>query len=147
MVMQARVLISLVTDAMLCASGTCQQRRGGTAVQVINDVVVVGAQLTRNTRARRSTLALESNDIIRVWKSVEHGRHPVFEQNIDARVRQESFKREEGRSCQHRVADGTQAHKENSLDAVPVPDCRGKRLWILVFTAQALLLQSAQLRR
>ena len=91
MVMQARVLISLVTDAMLCASGTCQQRRGGAAVQVVNDVVVVGAELTGNARARRSALAFESDDIIRVRKSIEHGRHPVFEQNVDARVWQESF--------------------------------------------------------
>ena len=147
MVMQPRVLISLVTDAMFCASGTRQQRGGGAAVQVVNDVVVVGAQLTGNARARRSAPALESDDVIRMWKPVEYGRHPVFEQNVDHRVRQESFQREEGRSCQHRVANRTQPHEENSLDGVPVPDCRGKRLWILVFTAQALLLQSAQLRR
>lgn len=79
MVMQARVLISLVTDAMFCASGTRQQRRGGAAVEVVNDVVIVGAQLTGNARARGSALALESNDIIGIGKSIEHGRHPVFE--------------------------------------------------------------------
>ena len=89
--MQARVLIGLVTDAMFCASSTRQQRRGGAAVEVVNDVVVVGAELTGNARARRSALAFESDDIIRVRKSIEHRRHPVFEQNVDARVRQKSF--------------------------------------------------------
>ena len=89
--MQAGVLIGLVTDAMFCASSTRQQRRGRAAVEVVNDVVVVGAQFTGNSRARRSALALESDDIIRVGKSIEYGRHPVFEQNVDARVRQKSF--------------------------------------------------------
>jgi len=89
--MQARVLISLVTNAMFCASGARQQCRGGAAMQVVNNVVVVGAQLTGNARARRSALALESDDIIGIGKSIKHGRHPVFEQNVDARVRQKSF--------------------------------------------------------
>ena len=89
--MQARVLIGLVTDAMFCAGSTGQQCRSGAAVEVVNDVVVVGAQLTGNARARRSALALESDDIIGIGKSIEHGRHPVFEQNVDARVRQKSF--------------------------------------------------------
>ena len=89
--MQARVLISLVTDSMFCAGGTRQQRRGGAAVQVVNDVVVVGAQLTGRACPRRSAPALESDYLIRVCKSVEYGRHPVFEQNVDARVWQESF--------------------------------------------------------
>ena len=88
--MQASVLISLVTDAMFGAGGTRQQGRGGATVEVVNDVVVVSAQLTGNARTGGSTLALESDDIIHVRKSIEHGRYPVFEQNVDARVRQES---------------------------------------------------------
>ena len=60
-------------------------------MQVVNDVVVAGAQLTSHARARRSAPALESDDVVRMWKPVEDGRHPVFEQNVDARLRQESF--------------------------------------------------------
>ena len=89
--MQASVLIGLVTDAMFGARGPRQQGRGGATVEVVNDVVVVSAKLTGNTRAGGSTLALESDDTIHVRKSIEHWRYPVFEQNVDAGVRQESF--------------------------------------------------------
>ena len=77
--MQARVLISFVTDAMFCAGSARQQRRGRAAVEVVNDVVIIPAQLTSKARARRCALALERDDIIHMGKSIEHGRHPVFE--------------------------------------------------------------------
>ena len=85
--MQARVLIGLVTDAMFCSGSARQQRRRRAAVEVVNNVIVVGAQLTGNARSRRSALALERDDIIHMGKSNEHRRYPVFEQNVDARLR------------------------------------------------------------
>ena len=89
--MQTRVLISLVTDAMFCAGGAGQQGRGRAAVEVVNDVVVVGAQLTSNARAPRSALALERDHVIHMGKPIEHRSYPVFKQNVDARPRQKSL--------------------------------------------------------
>lgn len=123
--MQTRVLIGLVTDAMFCAGGARQQGCGRAAVEVVNNVIIVGAQLTSNARARRSALALERDHIIHMGKSIEHRSYPVFKQDVDARLRQKSLQCEKGWSCQHRVADGTQPHKKNSLDSVPVPERRG----------------------
>ena len=89
--MQARVLIRPMTDAMLCARGAREKCCRGSAVQVVNDVVTIGAQLPGNSRARGSAFSFQGDDVVHVWKSVEHGRHPVFQQNIDGRVRQKSF--------------------------------------------------------
>ena len=51
MIMQTRVLIICVTNAMFRASGARQERRRGAAVQVVDNVVSVGAQPARDSRA------------------------------------------------------------------------------------------------
>ena len=64
MIVQARVLIMLKADAMLCSGGARQQRRRRAAVQVVNNIVTSGAQFPRHTRPRRIAVARNRDDSI-----------------------------------------------------------------------------------
>ena len=91
MVMQARVLIRLITDAMFGARSSRYERCRGSAVQVVDNVVPSCPQQASDTRARGSAASREGDDIIDVWKTVEHRRNPIFKKNVDGCVRQKPF--------------------------------------------------------
>src|SRR5688572_10083202 len=96
-IVQLRVLISLVADAMPRSTCARQKSCGGSAVKVVDHVVTSCSYLPCNARSRYEAAAIENHDVVEVWMIVEHGRDPVFHQNVDLSAWQEASQREERR--------------------------------------------------
>src|ERR1043165_4787063 len=111
MIVKLRVLISLKTYAMTRASGSRQKRRRRTAVKVVNDVVTGRPQLSRNTRTRHKTTALQRNHLVDMRMTVEQRRDPIFHEHVDFSIGQKASQCEERRRGKHRVANRPQTHQ------------------------------------
>ena len=147
MIVQTRVLISCITNPMLCARGARQQSCRGAAVQVVNDVVTIRAQLAGDPARAAVLLRSSVMIVIDVWKPIEHRRDPIFQQNVDGAC---------GRNRLSANSDGVvstvspierKPHHQNALDRLPVPARGRERLRPHVFAAQAVHRQGAHLRR
>src|ERR1044072_9108684 len=115
--MQTRVLIIFEADAMLGSRGPRQKRSSRSAVQIVNDVVAVPVKLASDSRPGRGAVAWNSDHSIDQIRSIEDRRDPIFQENIDARLRQKPAQRKQRRRSQNRVANRAQANDQNAPDA------------------------------
>ena len=114
-IVQARVLIMFEADAMLRAGCARQKRRRRAAVQVVNNVVMRRAQLARGAGASSRAIPRKRNYSINQTRPVQHGRDPVFQQNVDLRAGQEAPQGKKRGRHQHGIANRAQAHDQHAL--------------------------------
>ncbi len=112
MIVQARVLIMFEADPMLRAGRPRQKRSGGPTMQIVNNVVMCRAKVTRDPCARSRAVARNGNYSVGQVRAIENRCDPVFQQNVDLRVRQEAAQGEERRRREHCVADRAQPHDQ-----------------------------------
>ena len=78
-------------------------------------------------------------------EAFQYGSNPIFKEDIDACVRQESSQSKKRRSGQDRVTNGPQPHKQHPLHFAPIPKRQAQRLWTL-FIRQTMTDRSAHSR-
>ena len=93
MIVQPSVLIVTVSHAVRCAAGARQKGRGRSAVQVVNNIIAGMTKVACDARPRRVAVTRNRNKAIDQRRSIQDRRNPIFQQNIDPRVRQESSQR------------------------------------------------------
>ena len=64
MIMQARVLIMPKSNPVLCTRCAGKKCRRSSAMQVVNDIILLRPQFASDTRARRRTVAWRDNNSI-----------------------------------------------------------------------------------
>src|SRR4030095_1867561 len=83
MIVQLSVLVSRVSHAMSRSSCSGQQRRGGPAMQVVNNIIVLCTQFARYPQTACDTGALESDYFVDQTVTFQYRRHPILQQNVD----------------------------------------------------------------
>ena len=87
-----------------------------------------GAQLARNSRARRGALFRNRDYPIDKIKSIKNRCHPIFQQHVDLRLRKKSPQRKQRRRCQDGVTNRPQPDHQDALHFRPVPTRGRERL-------------------
>ena len=94
MIMELRVLKTLKADAMTRARGTSQKGRSGSAVEVVNNVVIRRSNFSRDACASHQSSSFKCDDVVDVWMTAQKWRNPVFHEHINLNVRQKSLQSE-----------------------------------------------------
>ncbi len=124
--MQTRILIVSEADPMWGAGGPRQERGGGAAVQVIDNVITRSAQFPRQTRAGRGAVASDRDHSIDKIRALQNGRHPIFQENIYLCVRQKPAQRIQRGRGQNSISDRSKPHDQDAPDLGPIPT-RGRQ--------------------
>src|SRR5215510_5707693 len=105
MIVQASVLVVPKPDAMSRPGRSRKQRRRCSAVQIVNNVVLIRPNLARHLQTRSSAPPPERDHVVYVLEAVEHRSDPIFEENIDASLRKEATQCEKGGSGKDRITN------------------------------------------
>lgn len=119
MIVDIRPAVILVPDAVSGAARTNEKTGCRTAVKIEHYIVTTPSNLPSGFQTRAKIVA-GLNDPIDGVKPVEYGRDPVFEENVDFGMWQESFESDERRSSENRIADRAKPNDEHAPDAAPI---------------------------
>ena len=147
--MKLCVLITFKTHAVRCTGSTRQKRCRRSAVKVIDYVVTRGSQCTCRACSCPQTASLKHHNSIYMGMMVQHGRNPVFNENVDLGVWQKAFQRKNGRCGENGVADRSQSDQQDSSHVAPVPAWRrqGLRRVLTLPSVHFLCVDDAQMWR
>jgi len=98
-----------------------QKSRRRSAVKVVDDVVTRRPDLPRQSRSWNHAAPFEHHDVVCMRVTFQHGRDPVFNEDVDLCVRQEPAQREQRRRRKHGVADRTEPDEQHPVHLRPVP--------------------------
>jgi hypothetical protein len=98
-------------------------------MKIVSYIVVRAAQLARQPRPRAVAVFRDGNYAIDKFRAFEQRRHPVFQEQINLRLRQKPSQSKQRRRRQHRIADRAQTNYQDFAHGRPVPTRRRQRLW------------------